>query len=149
MLRALPNLWTHSRENLAEAERLLRMAIEIDRGYAPAMVALALCHWTKMSQNRVDRANSESNEMIHLAQSALALDGNDSEVLRRTSIIMALPGGDLSGAIGLINKSIELNPNNAPAREAAGLLYAYAGDKQSAITQLERSVRLNPLNRTG
>ena len=78
----------------------------------------------------------------------MRLDGNDPEVLHRTSVIIAFPGGDLSSAIALINKSIELNPNNATARETAGLLYTYAGDKQSAIAQLERSVRLNPINRT-
>ena len=45
--------------------------------------------------------------MIHLAQAALALDGDDPEVLHRASWIIALPGGDLSGGIALINKSIE------------------------------------------
>ena len=126
----------------------MRKAIEIDPGYAPALAALASCHWSNVSQNWVDRANPAVKEMIHLARAALALDGNDPEVLHRTSVIIALPGGDLSGAIALINKSIELNPNSATARETAGLLYAYAGDKQSAIAQLERSVRLNPINRT-
>ena len=32
--------------------------------------------------------------------------------------------------IALINKSIDLNPNNATALQTAGSLYAYAGDKQ-------------------
>ena len=64
------------------------------------------------------------------------------------AVIIALPGGDLNGGIGLINKAIDLNPNNAAALQTAGLLHAYAGDTQSAIAQLERSVRLNPVNRT-
>ena len=97
MLRALPHFFTRSRESLAEAERLLRRAIEIDPGYAPALAALASCHWATVSQNWVDRANPAVKEMIHLAQAALALDGNDPEVLRRASWIIALPGGDLSG----------------------------------------------------
>ena len=41
MLRAWPHFLTRSRESLAEAEALLRRAIEIDPGYAPALVALA------------------------------------------------------------------------------------------------------------
>jgi adenylate cyclase len=86
--------------------------------------------------------------MVHLTQAALTLDGNDPEVLHRASWIIALPGGDLSGGIALVNKSIDLNPNNAAARERAGMLYAYSGDKRSAIAQLECSVRLNPINRT-
>ena len=130
MLRAWPHFYTRTRESLAEAERLLRRAIEIDPGYAPALAALASCHWINVSQNWVDRTDPAVNEMIHLAQAALALDGNDPEVLHRASWIIALPGGDLSGGIALINKSIDLNPNNAAALQMAGVLYAYAGDKQ-------------------
>jgi TolB-like protein len=148
MLRSWPYLFTRSRESLAEAARLLRRAIEIDPGYAPALSALASCHWTMVSQNWMDRAHPAVNDMIHLAQAALALDGDDPGVLQQASWIIALPGGDLSGGIALINKSIDLNPNSASAREMAGMLYAYAGDKRSAIAQLERSVRLNPINRT-
>ena len=85
--------------------------------------------------------------MINLAQAALALDGDDPEVLPQASYIIALPGGDLSGGIALINKSIDLNPNSAVAFRMAGQLYAYAGDKQSAIAHLERAVRLNPVSR--
>jgi adenylate cyclase len=101
-----------------------------------------------VSQNWMDRAHPAVNDMIHLAQAALALDGDDPGVLQQASWIIALPGGDLSGGIALINKSIDLNPNSASAREMAGMLYAYAGDKRSAIAQLERSVRPNPINRT-
>ena len=50
-----------------------------------------------VSQNWVDRADPAVKDMIHLAQAALALDGNDPEVLHRASWIIALPGGDLSG----------------------------------------------------
>jgi adenylate cyclase len=141
-------LLKRSRESLLEAQRLLRRAIEIDPGYAPAMASLASCCWTMVSQNWMDRANPAGQEMIGLAQAALALDGNDPEVLRQASWIIALPGGDLSGGIALVNKAIDLDPNSVAARERAGELYAYAGDKQSAIAQLERSVRLNPINRT-
>ena len=148
MLRALPHFYTRTRESLAEAERLLRRAIEIDPGYAPALAALASCHLTTVSQNWVDRSEPAVSEMIHLARAALALDGNDPEVLHRASCIIALPGGDLSGGITLINKSIEPQSEQRGRNANGGVLYAYAGDKQSAVAHLERSVRLNPLNRT-
>jgi adenylate cyclase len=148
MLRSWPPFLTRSREGQAEAERLLRSAIEIDPAYAPAMAFLAVCLWLKVSQCWMDRADTAVEEMIHLAQAAVALDGNDPDVLRRASYVIALPGGDLSEGIALINRSIELNPNNAATLEAAGMLYAYTGDKQSAVALLERSIRLNPINRT-
>ena len=148
MLRSWPHFYTRTRESLAEAERLLRRAIEIDPGYAPALAALASFIFINLSQNWVDRTEAALREIIHHAQAALALDGDDPEVLHWASWIIALPGGDLSGGITLINKSIDLNPNNAAALQKAGALYAYTGDKQSAVAQLERSVRLNPFNRT-
>ena len=47
MLRALPHFYTRTRESLAEAERLLRRAIEIDPGYAPAWPLLRSCQLDK------------------------------------------------------------------------------------------------------
>ena len=148
MLRSWPHFLTRSRESMAEAERLLCRAIEIDPGYAPALAALASCHWITVSQNWMDRANPAVAEMIQLARAALALDGNDPEVLRIAGVITAVPGGDLSGGIALIDRSISLNPNNALAIGAAGMLHAYLGDTASAISHLDRSGRLNPHHRT-
>ena len=136
-----------TRDGLAEAARLLRKAIEIDHTYAPSLAYLALCHWVTVSQGWMDRGNPAVAEMIQLAQAALALDGNDPEVLRIAGAITALPGGDLSGGIALIDRSISLNPNNALAIGTAGMLHAYLGDTESAISYLDRSGRLNPLNR--
>jgi len=97
----------------------------------------------------MDRGNPIVAEMIHLAQTALALDGDDPEVLLPVAFVTALPGGDLSGGISLINKSSGLNPNSAIAFRMAGTLYAYAGDTTSALTNLEPAERLNPLDNGG
>jgi adenylate cyclase len=148
VLRAFPLLQKRDRESLAEAERLLQTAINIDAGYALALVRLAVCHWIMVSQNWADRADPAVNDMVQLARTALAQDANDPEVLRLAGLILALPGSDLSGGIGLTNRAIELNPNNAIALQQAALLYVYAGEPQMATALLDRSTRLNPLDRT-
>jgi adenylate cyclase len=149
MLRALPHFYTFTRDGLEEAKRLLRRAIEIDPTYAPSLGYLAMCHWTTVSQGWMDRGDPAGAEMIYLAQAALALDGDDSEVLLIAGTITALAGGDLGRGIALIDRSIGLNPNNSYALGLAGALRAYEGDTGSAISFLERSDRLNPLNRSG
>jgi adenylate cyclase len=146
VLRTQPLLATRDRESVIEAERLLQSAIKLDARYALALVRLAACRWVMVSQNWVDRADPAVSDMAHLARAALAQDANDPEVLRNAGFILALPGGDLSGGIGLINRSIELNPNSAHALQMVALLNAFAGDTQSAIAQLDRSARLNPVN---
>ena len=148
LLRAFPQVQTRSRESLTEAGRLLRRALGIDPDYALAMGRLASCYWIMVSQTWVDRTDPAVSDMVHLAQTALALDSNHPEVLYHASMVIALAGGDLSTGISLINRSIELNPNNAAALQRAAQLNAYTGNKQLALAQLGRSDRLNPLART-
>jgi len=100
-----------------------------------------------VSWNWIDRGDPAVAEMLHLATAAVALDRNNSEVLRIASDMTALHG-DLNGGIALISRSISLNPNDAAALEMAGLLHAYAGETQAAISYLDRAARLNPLGRT-
>jgi adenylate cyclase len=148
VLRAGPLLLTRSRENLFEAERLLQTAIKLDAGYALALGRLAACHWVMVSQNWADRADVAVDDMVQLVRAALAQDANDPEILRLAGWIIALPGGDLSGGIRLINRAIELNPNSAHTLQTVALLNAFAGDTELAIAQLDRSARLDPVNLT-
>jgi adenylate cyclase len=146
VLRTLPLLLTRSRENLSEAERLLQTAIKLDADYAQALGRLAACHWIMVTQNWVDRADPAVNDMVHLARAALAQDANDPEVLRLAGWILALPGGDLSGGIRLVNRAIELNPNSYHALQTLALLNSFAGDTELAIAHLDRAARLDPVN---
>jgi adenylate cyclase len=141
VLRAMPLLRRRSREDLIEMEALLRRAIEIDPGYALALVFLAFCQFNMVVQGWADYA---SREIAKLAQAAMQLDGADPEVLLRAGYLIALSGGDMAGGIAIVNKSIEINPNSALALQTVGSLYAYVGDKQNAIACLESSARLSP-----
>ena len=98
-------------------------------------------------QPAIDPGDPTVAEMVPLVQSALALDPNDPEVLEIAGQITALIGGDLRGGIVLLDRSIELNPNNAIALAGAASLQAFSGDTAAAISLLDRSVRHNPLDR--
>jgi adenylate cyclase len=148
MLRALPHFHAGTGKDLTEAVRLLRMAVAANPTYAPALGYLAWCHWRRVSQGSVDRADPAVIEMINLGQTALSMDANNPEVLLAAAQITALPGGDPAGGLVLINKAIGLNPNDASAMAMAAYLHAYAGDTETSLGYLERAGRLNPLNRT-
>ena len=145
LLRAMPYYNDRTKDGLADASRLLRKAIEIDPGYALGFAYLAFFQWLTVSQIMMDRADPSVAEMIQLARTALALDGEDPEVLCAVAFVIALPGGDLAGGISLIDRSISRNPNSATAFTIAGHLYAYAGETSAAIGYVERALRLNPL----
>jgi adenylate cyclase len=151
MLRALPHLQlqTRSRESLSEAERLLRSALKIDPDYALAMARLASCYWAMVAQTWVDRGDPIVSDMLPLAQAALARGGDDPEVLQLAGGVMATAGGDLTGGIRLLERAVNLNPNDADALVMAAWLQAYAGNTAASLSHLERAGRLNPFNRPG
>jgi TolB-like protein len=148
LLRALPPLYGKTPAGLAEAARLLRQAVAIDRNYAPSLAYLAFCESRTMIQSLIDPGDATRAEWVALVQSALALDPNDPEVLAIAGEITARVGGDLSGGIALLDKSLELNPNNAGALAHAASLQVYSGNAAAAISLLDRSARHNPLDWT-
>jgi adenylate cyclase len=147
MLRALPSFYGRTQAGLAEATRLLQQAVATDPSYALSLAYLAHCHWIMVMQGLgSDQGNPSVAEAAQLAQSALALDPNDPEVLEIAGNIAAMLGRDLSGGVALLDRSLELNPNNAAALATAACLQAYAGDTTAALSLLDRSVRHNPLD---
>jgi adenylate cyclase len=146
LLRALALLYGRTQIGLAEATRLLQQAVAADPTYAPSLAYLAYCQWKAVTQSLIDRGNPAIAEMIQLVQSALALDPNDPEILTIAGEITARIGGDLSGGIALLNRALELSPNNAAALAEAAGLQAWSGDTAAAISLLDRSARHNPLD---
>jgi adenylate cyclase len=147
VLRAWPHIYGKSLAGLAEATRLLQQAVAIDPKYAPSRAYLAFTHFIAVTQGWLDRDNPAVAEATLLAQSAVTLDSNDPEVLDIAGTVTSSIGGDLRGGMVLLDRSIELNPNNASALAGAAALKALSGDTAAAISLLDRSVRHNPLDR--
>ena len=145
MLRAVPLFRGMTRDSLDEAVRLLRQAIGIDPGYALACAHLIWCYWAYVAQGWMDRSDPALSGMYELARTALDLDSDDPEVLTAVAQFIALPGGDFSTGMALIEKAIALNPNSATAFRTAGVLYAFGGDTGAALDSLKQADRLNPL----
>jgi adenylate cyclase len=145
VLRALALMNTMSRERLQEAAVLLRQAIDLDPRYALAYAVRGVCLYRPIAQGWVQGTLSATREVVRLAREAVELGPEDPEVLWWAGNMIALPGGDLHSGIELVEKSLALNPNSAPALMIAGLLHAYAGDTERAIDYERRSERLNPL----
>ena len=95
-----------------EAARLYRRAIAIDPNYARCVcppcsgsVALASFQWTKPSEE-------ELTEYVALARTAVQLGQADPETLGIAAHIIALPGGDLTEGIAIIDRALVQNPNS-------------------------------------
>ena len=90
--------------------RLLRRAIALDPSYALAHAYLASIQWLTIANYWRRHDDPVVSDALAHAHMALALDGDDPEVLLLASIVVSTRGGDVDGAIAIAEKSLALGP---------------------------------------
>jgi len=140
--------WTYqpTREGiLEEAVRLFRRAIALDPNYALAYALLARTQFIYAAFHLKNPSEDELVEYADLARTAVRLGQTDPEALCFAAHIIALPGGDLTEGIAIIDRgALAQNPNSADALAISGMLRAFAGDTEMAFRHLKEADRLGP-----
>jgi adenylate cyclase len=146
VLRALPHLWAHRREDNDEAIRLLDEARRLDPGYVRATAVAAwaraqhvIYSWT----NDVEKTRAESRALIEEAAEKV---GDDPTALVALATAMILLLGQTERAGHFVERALVLDPNNAWAWSRRGFMEAYSGHGEEAIAAFEHSLRLSPLD---
>jgi len=146
-LRAIVPMRAGEREKelYVRALDLLREAIERDQLFGPALAAAAFCHNVLHVTGWTNDAGNARREAIELSGRALRVAGNDAEVLGQAGRVLGYFGEDLVGAIALIDRALEFNPNFALGWQWSGWLRLWAGEPDVAVSHFETSMRLNPM----
>jgi TolB-like protein/DNA-binding SARP family transcriptional activator/Tfp pilus assembly protein PilF len=132
-----------TREDNAEAQRLLERALELEPEHALASAFLAYCHLTGVLFGWSASPPQSIEEARRLAQRALSLDENDAWVhcaMGLTEFVWKQP----DKAIAFYERAIELNPNFAVAHGYHALALAHAGEPERSIEAARRALRLSP-----
>jgi adenylate cyclase len=133
------------KERYLRALGLVGQAIERDPRYGPALAVAAFCHSVLHVAGWTSDPNTERREGMDLAGRALRVAGNDAEVLGNVARVLGYFSEDLTAAISLIDRALELNPSFAVGWQWSGWLRLWAGEADVAIGHFETSMRLNPL----
>jgi adenylate cyclase len=143
-LRALTRHYLMTRDDLAEAQRLLARAICLDPDYslAKAFSAFNLMH--QISQGWIDE--SEREVAVRLAKEALTANRDDPVTLRYAAMLLAYLGRDYDAAAAALDRALTLNPNSAEVRASVGWVQNFIGNGKAAIDHLERALRWSPLD---
>lgn len=130
-----------SEESFNECADLLRQAIQKDPNLAFAHAYLSLI---LAMGHLVGLLNNEDwhDEAITAAEAAIALDNQDSDVLGYAGCALA-DMGELHRGIGMLRRSVELNPSNAQARAALGAALLQVG-KEEGIEHMQEGMRISP-----
>jgi TolB-like protein/Tfp pilus assembly protein PilF len=136
--------WNRRPAELGKAIQSFQQAIAKDPSYAPAYAGLAHC----LSLLTVFGLVPPSEGCLKgkgLAQKALQIDHSLAEA--HVSLALAIMYDyDFAGAEREFERSIELDPRYATARQDFGLYLGMMGRYEEAYTEVQRAIRLDPLS---
>jgi adenylate cyclase len=148
-LRALPRWGSYEKHRILEALDLLGRAIERDPHYGPALALAAQCHHLLAVNDWVEDLEANRREGIELARQALRCAPDDPEVLGSVAFVLGYLGEDIDVAIGLMDRTLALNPSFARGWAWSAILRNVAGQPDIAIEHFKRASRLSPRDRIG
>jgi TolB-like protein/Flp pilus assembly protein TadD len=132
--------------DLRKSIEYFEQAIAKDPGYAQAYAALAQS-WKLLPAFNGGAPNDCFPQAEAAARKALALDDTSSTAHAALASLKGLNGFDYPGAIAEYERTLQLNPNDATARQwFANDTLANVGQTEREIAELKRAVELDPLS---
>jgi adenylate cyclase len=142
-LRGRELFWRQAREANRDAQLLLRRAIELAPGYAPAFAFLASAQmadyvsgWTATPAQTLEAAEET-------ARRAVRLDERNPYALWALGLA-CLWARRYDEAVSAAEKAIAFNPNFAQGHNVLGLTMHYSGRSEEALNFFERAVAQDP-----
>jgi adenylate cyclase len=136
----------HSRftkEDAAEAQRLLQKATESDPMCAEAFCLLAFTFLMQVQFGWSEAVDQSTQRAWQAAQSAVTID--DRDAWAHTALGMVdLISKRYDNAVRRLERAIDLNPNLANAYGGLGQALALAGEYDPAVKQIDKAIRLSP-----
>jgi adenylate cyclase len=147
VLRARALFMTWDKDAIIRSMGLLEQAIARDPGYGEALVQLAARHVELHQNGWTTEPTACRQRGIELARRALQVASDDPNVLCVAGFTLGYFTPDIEGAIDLLDRSLNLNPNSAAGWQWNAWLQAWAGYPDKAIRCFETSMRLTPRER--
>jgi adenylate cyclase len=142
-MRAHWHIRCFTREDLAEARRLLEEAVELDPANAMAFSDLAVAHHFEAVFGWGEDIARSYARCGEAARRAVMLDDGDANAHTAMAIFDLFSGRHEDGR-RRARRALELDPNSAFARGYLGVNYAFAGDYDAALPHCEEAMRLSP-----
>lgn len=131
-------------DGLKKSVEYFEKAVAADPDYAQAYAGLAdaffIQTWWKW-----EKTPEGYKKAKQLAIKALELDENLSEAYATLGSILCYSDWDWEESRKMLKKAIELNPNNAIARQYYSELLEILNEKEEALEQIDKAIEIDPL----
>jgi adenylate cyclase len=142
-MRAAYHHSRYTKEDSAEAQRLLLKAIELDPLNVGGFCLLAFTHLMQVQFGWSESVDQSIQEAAEAAKKAVAIDDRDAWAHMALGLV-DLISRRYDDAIGRFKRAIDLNPSLANAYGALGQALALAGEYNAAVEQINKAIRLSP-----
>jgi len=143
IMRAAFHHSRYKKEDVAEAQHLLRKAIELDPFNAEGFCLLAFTHLIQAQFGWSESADQSIQEAAKAAEKAVAIDDRDAWAHTALGLV-DLISRRYDDATRRLKKAIDLNRSLANAYGALGQALALAGECAAAVEQINKAIRLSP-----
>jgi adenylate cyclase len=145
-LRASVDFLSFIPEKAFASLALLERAIELDPDFGPAMARAAQICMFVFGFGWSDDPRAYRRRGIELAHRAIAVAGDDADVLVAAANTIQVLERNFDIPTGLIARALELNSGASVVWYHSGMLQIELGEPDLAIQHLETSRRLDPLS---
>jgi TolB-like protein len=140
--RALSHFWKLTAADSTAAIAILRQAVQLHPGYAPAHSMLAFAIFASGYAGWIP-AGTDRELAARLASRAAELDDSDPWVHLALGY-HAFTGRQTDEAVRHFRAALDLNPNFAAATGSIGFALALDGRSEEAIRHFEQALRMSP-----
>jgi DNA-binding SARP family transcriptional activator len=138
VLRAIPLIFKLTPDSFNEAERLLRTAGEADPYDPLVYVWRAFWYSFDIGQGWERELDAAKKELSFLIRRAIELDPRSPLALAVAGHIASFVNHDYGQALDLFERSLQLDPDSAYARDLNAVTLCYTGRAEEALRELER-----------
>lgn len=133
-----------NREGTMRALELVGRALERDPNFGSALAEATGWQIYKHVAGWTDDLEATRDKGVDLARRALRVAADDPYILANAALALGYFGEDIATAIGLADRSLQVNPSYARGWFASGHTRLWAGQYDLGIEHLERVYRLSP-----
>jgi TolB-like protein/Tfp pilus assembly protein PilF len=139
--------WNRRTESsIRKAMTLFERSIAADSSFAPAYLGLADAYLVLPNYSKAPTREVWTRALQN-ALRAIELDDDDANAHATVAQLRYRFAHDWAGAVAEFRRALELNPNNATARQWYGLYLAHSGRLPEAAAELALAQRLDPYSR--
>jgi adenylate cyclase len=141
--RGLWHLWRFSKDDSAEAQRMLRRAQELDPGFATAFAFESYSHYLDAMLGFAEAPAESLAAALTAAKNALAVDDKDPVAYFALGRVYSMHGKH-DASVAELETAISLNPSFAMAYHGLGSALMLSGRLEEAAEALDNAMRLSP-----